>query len=261
MHGCPERKPGQGLLRREGGRGEAGILLLEALIGLAIISMVAISLLAATGSQVRSASKAGALLTAAALAQDRLAALQLLDVESFSRPPDSLLAGTFPVPFEDFAWTAQVEEAEGEYDLYAVSITVEGRGEWFPLETFLHRPPLTADVAAGGGLGGGGMRGGEGMGGRGGRGGRGERSASDRRDAMRERLARVMGRGQSYRRDSGRAGTSRGQGTGRPPPTGSGTGRPPPTGPGSGQPPPGGEEPGSANGTGSGPSPEGGRAA
>ncbi len=252
MCGCAEQIPGRNLLCGEGARPQAGILLLEALIGLAIISMVAISLLAATGSQVRSATKADVLLTAAALAQDRLAALQLLDAEGFTNPPDSLLSGTFSAPFDEFTWTAEVEEAEGEYDLYAVSITIEGRGEWFPLETLLHRPPLTAQVAAGGALGGGAFIGaGQGMGGRGGRGRGGQRGMGDRMDVVRERLARMMGRGQSYRSGAGRTGTTGQQGTGRPPPGGTGTGRPPPTGSGAGQPPPAG------SGTGQGP-PEGG---
>ncbi|MFC1543761.1 hypothetical protein ACFL4Y_00710, partial [Gemmatimonadota bacterium] len=108
--------------RRMSGRGEEGILLLESLIGLGIIGIVAVSVLAATGSQVRSADKADVLLTAAALAQDRLVSIQLLDNEGLADPPDSLLAGAFPAPFDEFTWRTEVVAAEEEYDLFAVRI-------------------------------------------------------------------------------------------------------------------------------------------
>jgi hypothetical protein len=111
------------------------------------------------------------LLVAAALAQDRMAAVQLLDYEGLKSPPDSLLVGTFLPPFEEFTWTAEVVPSEGEYDLFAVRIQVRGRGEVFPSETLLHRPAPVLAVA-GGGRGGAGGPGGGGAAGPGG-GGRG----------------------------------------------------------------------------------------
>ncbi len=212
-----EHTAGRAGLQGRVARQEDGILLLEALIGLAIIGMVSISLLAATGTQVRSADKADVLLTAAALAQDRQAAIQFLDTEQFTRPPDSLLAGTFPAPFDEFTWTAEVAEMDGEYDLFVVSITVTGRGEWFPLETLVHRPPLTAQPAAGDSRGAGG-----------GRGESGGRGTGRERSAGGERSTREMGRGSSYR-----SGTSR-----TPPPGRQSGGRPPTGGPGSTRIPP-----------------------
>ena len=92
-------------------RAEGGFLLLEALIGLAVIGVVAIALLAATGAQIRSADKAAVLLVAGALAQDRMVTIQLLDNEGLKDPPDSLLSGVFPEPFQDFRWSAEVGEA------------------------------------------------------------------------------------------------------------------------------------------------------
>ena len=118
---------------------EGGFLLLEALIALAIIGIVAIALLAATSSQVQAAGKANALLVASALAQDRLAAIQMLDAEELRDPPDSLAAGTFAPPFDEFRWATTVESADNEYDLFAVRIVVDGRGESFRMETLVHR--------------------------------------------------------------------------------------------------------------------------
>lgn len=129
----------QGGFREEGFR-EEGFLLLEALIGLALIGVVAIALLSATAQQVRSADKASVLLVASALAQDRAAAIQFLDAESLANPPDSLLQGTFPHPFDDFTWRAQVTAADPDLFLFLLQVEVEGRGEGYPLETLVHRP-------------------------------------------------------------------------------------------------------------------------
>jgi type II secretory pathway pseudopilin PulG len=146
-------------------RGREGFLLLEALIGLAIMGLVAIALLAATSAQVRTADKASVLLVASALAQDRMASVHLLDHEGLVNPPDSLLAGTFAPPFEDFTWTAEVAESDGEYDLFAVRVEVRGHGEAFPTETLLHRPaPVLAVAGDQGGRGGGGEGNGAGRG-------------------------------------------------------------------------------------------------
>lgn len=152
-----------------------GFLLLEALIGLAIIGLVAIALLATTSLQVRTADKASVLLVASALAQDRMAAVHLLDYDGLKDPPDSLLAGVFPAPFEEYSWTAQVEPSEGEYDLFAIRVEVKGRGEVFPSETLLHRPQPVLGATGGQGQGGqvgpGGRGGNAGPGGGRGRGG------------------------------------------------------------------------------------------
>lgn len=119
--------------------GKDGFLLLEALIALAIIGIVAIALLAATSSQVRASGKANVLLVASALAQDRLAAIQMLDGDQLRDPPDSLSTGIFPAPFDEFRWAATIEPADNEYDLFAVRIEVDGRGEAFQMETLVHR--------------------------------------------------------------------------------------------------------------------------
>ena len=154
----------------------AGFVLLEAVVALAIISMVSLALLQARGQQIRVAAQARELLTAQALAEDRLAAVRLLDYENLARPADSVLAGSFPAPFEEFSWVTTVEVLEDEYDLFGVDVVVTGPAERFPLGTLVHRP--RAILGAGGGGRGGDGGGGQGFGGRGGgdRGGRGDRA-------------------------------------------------------------------------------------
>jgi hypothetical protein len=148
--------------RRSALQQEEGFLLLEALIGLAILGAVVIGLLSAAGTQVRAADQASVLLVASALAQDRAAAIQILDYQGLVSPPDSLLAGTFEAPFDDFEWTAQVEHTDNEYDLFAVRVEVSGRGHLFPLETLVHRMEPGSGPVAGGAAGAGGGGGGSG---------------------------------------------------------------------------------------------------
>jgi type II secretory pathway pseudopilin PulG len=138
----------------------AGFVLLEAVVALTIIGLVSIALLQARGQQIRVAAQARELLTAQALAEDRLAALRLLDYQDLARPPDSLLAGAFPEPFEEFSWVTTVAVLEDEYDLFGVDVVVTGPAERFPLATLVHRPRAIlgggGNDAGGPGLGGGG---------------------------------------------------------------------------------------------------------
>jgi len=126
-------------------RDRRGILLLEALVALAIVGIVAVALLGATGGQVRAADRGAGLLVASALAQDRATTFRILDHDELRRPPDSLMAGDFTEPFDAFGWTATLEPVEGEYDLFALEVVVEGRGVRFPLQTLLHRAPMAVE--------------------------------------------------------------------------------------------------------------------
>ena len=142
----------------------AGFVLLEAIVALAIISLISLGLLQARGQQIRVATQARELLTAQALAEDRLATLRLLNYENLEQPADSVLAGAFPAPFEDFSWMTTVEVLEDEYDLFSVDIVVTGPAERFLLGTLVHRPRAILGAAGGGdaGFGGGGRGGGRG---------------------------------------------------------------------------------------------------
>ena len=158
----------------------AGFVLLEAVVALVIISLVSLGLLQARAQQIRVAAQARELLTAQALAEDRLAALRLLDYQNLAQPPDSIMAGAFPVPFEQFSWVTTVEVLEDEYDLFGVDVVVTGPAERFLLGTLVHRPRAVLGGGGGGeqgfgGGGGGGRAGGGDRAGFGGRGGRGDR--------------------------------------------------------------------------------------
>lgn len=136
-------------------RTRAGFVLMEAVVALAIIGLVSIALLGTTAAQVRTAGKAQRLLTARALAEERLATLRSLHWQELLDVPDSLVAGTFPAPFEAYTWVAEVTPAEDEYELYTVAVVVNAGDEAFRLVTLLHEPqvagPAGGDVSGQGG--------------------------------------------------------------------------------------------------------------
>lgn len=124
-----------------------GFVLLEAVIALTIIGLFAVALLSTTSTQLRTAAKANTLLVARSLAEDRIAALRLLDYDDLGDPPDSLLEGRFPDPFQEYTWVATVVEMEDEYDLFGAEVVVEGRGETLPLRTLIHEPSPVVQVS------------------------------------------------------------------------------------------------------------------
>ena len=127
-----------------------GFVLMEAVVALAIISLFAIGLLSMVGAQVRGADRSKVLLLERALAEDRLMAVQMLDNEDMNDVPDTLTAGTFAEPFQDFTWSIKVDPVDDEYDLFRADITVTGRGYTLPLQTLIHQPRPLNTVTTGG---------------------------------------------------------------------------------------------------------------
>lgn len=117
-----------------------GFTLLEAVVALAIISTVAVGALGAVGADVRSAARARPVLEAAALAEDRMEAVRLLDPGGLRPLPDSLRNGTFEPPFDGYGWRTVVRPAMDGSGLYDVEITVEWSGGTYPLGARLYRP-------------------------------------------------------------------------------------------------------------------------
>jgi type II secretory pathway pseudopilin PulG len=125
-----------------------GFVLMEAVVALTVIGLVAVTLLGMTAAQVRTAGKAQQLLTARALAEERLATLRSLDYFDLIDVPDSLRAGEFPEPFGAFSWRADIAPVDGEYDLFTMGVVVTTGGEAFTLRTLVHEPrPAGAAVA------------------------------------------------------------------------------------------------------------------
>jgi type II secretion system protein I len=131
--------------RRPDRRGaSAGFTLIEAVLALAIVGMTAAAVTGAVGAQLRTADRARHALEAAALAEQRLAGLRLVEPGQLRPLPDSLAAGRFAAPFADYTWTAASQPVRGEPDLFDLWVTVTWEGGAYPLRSRVHRPPLRA---------------------------------------------------------------------------------------------------------------------
>ncbi len=126
-------------------RDKRGFTILEAVIALAIVGLAGVAALEALGGELRAADRARSVSTAAALAQDRLAAIAIVPALDLSPLADSLARGAFPEPFADHRWSVTVRPVMGEADLYDVAVSVTGRGTDYSVTTRLYRPrPLGA---------------------------------------------------------------------------------------------------------------------
>lgn len=116
-----------------------GFMLLEAAVALLVIGLTAGAALQLYGAQLRVIRREPGVLTAMALAQDRLAAVRLLDPERLVRLPDSLAGGRFTAPFAEFRWSAMATRSTLD-DLYDVRVEVTWLDGHIALSTRLYSP-------------------------------------------------------------------------------------------------------------------------
>lgn len=100
-----------------------GFVLLEAVVALLVVGLVAAAAVELIGADLRAATRQPALLTATALAEERLATVRLLGDEQLPRIPDSLASGRFPAPFTAYRWRSSVARAHDE-EVYDIRVEV-----------------------------------------------------------------------------------------------------------------------------------------
>ena len=122
-------------------RARRGFTVLEAAVAVAIIGMISIGALAAFSADLRAAQRAQDLLPASALAEERLAALELADPTRLAMLPDSLTRGRFGPPFERYEWTASARPVRGERSLYDFAVRVRWETGEYTLARRRFRPP------------------------------------------------------------------------------------------------------------------------
>jgi prepilin-type N-terminal cleavage/methylation domain-containing protein len=120
----------------------SGFTLLEAVVALAIVGTVAIGALEAYAAEARAATLARGSAPAAALASERMARLELLDVHALRTLPESLSRGRLSAGSIPYEWTAGARAVNGEPDLYELSVDVRWPDGAVALRGRSYRPPL-----------------------------------------------------------------------------------------------------------------------
>jgi type II secretion system protein I len=118
-----------------------GFTLFEAVVALAIISMVAVASLASVGTQLRGTDHARRTTEAIALAQERMTAVQLLAYNDLQSLPDSIASGRFAPPLDMYSWRMNSQPVSDADGLYTVAVQIEWSGGAYTLATRMYKPP------------------------------------------------------------------------------------------------------------------------
>jgi hypothetical protein len=113
--------------------------MLEAIVALTIISLVCVGVLGAYGSAVRADITAVDRLPLAALAEEKLAQVDLeSDLNSL---PDSLARGGFVSPYAGATWEVETRRVNPVDGLFDVTVRVRDGSDVFTLRTRRYRAP------------------------------------------------------------------------------------------------------------------------
>ena len=116
-----------------------GFFLLEAAVAVLAIGLVAGAALELFATELRAAAREPQLLTAVTLAQDRLAAIRLLEPIQLARIPDSLSRGRFTAPYAGYRWRTYVTRSV-EDDLYDVRVEIAWSNDSTNLVSRIYAP-------------------------------------------------------------------------------------------------------------------------
>lgn len=125
-----------------GAESRRGFTLLEAVAAMMIIGVVSVGALSAFAADLRAADRAQRMLPAAALAQDRLTAVETRGPALIEALPDSLARGRFGEPFNDYFWTASVHRLRMLPGLIEVNVNVSWDAGSFALTERRYEPFL-----------------------------------------------------------------------------------------------------------------------
>ena len=123
-------------------RARRGFTMLEAVVALAIIGLVCVGVLGAYGATLRADVVAAERLPLAALAEERIAAMDL-EAGSLERLPDSLARGTFSAPYQTATWETDARRVRQSERLYDVTVRVRDGTDVFTLRTRRYRATAT----------------------------------------------------------------------------------------------------------------------
>lgn len=118
-----------------------GVSLFEAIAALAIVGATSVGALAVAGAGVRTAEQARRAHEVQALVREHLARVELARDEELQLLPDSLAAGTFAPPFEDYRWEMTARPDAQYAGLFRIALVVRWDAGAFVTESALYRRP------------------------------------------------------------------------------------------------------------------------
>lgn len=129
----------------------AGFTLFEAVVALMIMGLVAVSTLSSVAAQLRAQERAQRSAEVEALAQDRLAVLQLLTAAELQSLPADMAQGQFPPPLQQYTWQAISRPVMGEEYLNDVAVAVNWSGGSYVVYSRIYKMPPVMQTSGQGG--------------------------------------------------------------------------------------------------------------
>jgi hypothetical protein len=120
--------------------------MLEAIVSLAIVALVSVGVLGAYGGSLRADVVAADRLPLAALAVERLAAVDLVSGD-LGKLPDSTAHGAFTGAYEGVRWDVETRGVDAVPGLTEISVRLHDANDSYTLRTRRYRTPL-ADAGA-----------------------------------------------------------------------------------------------------------------
>lgn len=118
-----------------------GVSLFEAIAALAIVGATSVGALAVAGAGVRTAEQARRAHELQALVREQLARLELARDEELRLLPDSLAAGTFAPPFDDYRWEMAARPDARYNGLFRIELVVRWADGVFVTQSAIYRRP------------------------------------------------------------------------------------------------------------------------
>jgi type II secretory pathway pseudopilin PulG len=117
------------------------VSLIEAIAALAIVGATSVGALAVAGAGVRTAEQARRAHEVQALVREQLARVELARDEELLLLPDSLAAGPFAPPFDDYRWEMAVRPDARYNGLFRIELVVRWDDGAFVTESAIYRRP------------------------------------------------------------------------------------------------------------------------
>jgi type II secretory pathway pseudopilin PulG len=117
---------------------------MEAVVAITIVGLMSVGALEAVGGDMRTAERARRAIEVEALANSRLEFLDLMTDRELQALPDSVEAGKFLPPLDEYSWktsSTPVSDLPGVYD---VRVTIDWPMGSYVVKTYQYRQPVFA---------------------------------------------------------------------------------------------------------------------
>ena len=121
-----------------------GVSLMEAVVAVTIVGITAVAALEAVGSDMRTAERARRAIETESLANTRLQFLTLMTDRDLQALPDSVAAGKFDKPLDEYSWKTTSTPLDDQAGVYDVRVTINWPAGSYLVRTYAYRRPVLA---------------------------------------------------------------------------------------------------------------------